>query len=108
MIQLKSLPLEDNRRLNLKLKELEKKINNSKLGSQIVFSSSSIRDFIIYVDNKHLLPIIGNVNYIYITKDEYMMYVWDNDNVIYQPLGLSSIEIDAIIGGNATTDFEKE
>ncbi|HQN92049.1 MAG TPA: hypothetical protein PK336_07285 [Methanoculleus sp.] len=47
-------------------------------------------------------------NYIYITKDEYMMYMWDNDNVIYQPLGLSSIEIDAMIGGNATTDFEKE
>jgi len=75
---------------------------------QLASLKVNINDLIIYVDNKYSLPTIGNIDYIYITKDEYVMYLWDSVNIIYQPLGMSSRELKTLIGGNATTDFEIE
>jgi len=75
---------------------------------QLASLKVNINDLIVYVNNKYSLPTIGNINYIYITKDEYAMYLWDSANIIYQPLGMSSTELKTLIGGNATTDFEIE
>jgi rRNA processing protein Krr1/Pno1 len=69
---------------------------------------SDVNDLIIYVDDKYSLPAIGDSNYVYITKDEYAMYLWDSVNIIYQVLGMSSTEFNTLTGGNATTNFETE
>jgi len=76
--------------------------------TKVNLADTMLHQLIKYVDSKYSLPAIGNINYIYITKDEYAMYLWDGINIIYQPLGMSSTELKTLVGGNATTNFEIE
>lgn len=108
-LRLKGLPPEDVAKLNKRFSELEFIVGRSGGSYTIVNEKkASLSDIILFVNNKHELPSIGDVNYIYITKDEHAMYLWDSVSVTYQVLGLSSSEIEAITGGNATTDFTNE
>lgn len=49
-------------------------------------------------------PLLGNINYIYLARDEDMLYHWNEEKEIYVILGPSNISsdtIDHIDGGNA-------
>lgn len=108
-LRLKGLPPEDVAKLNKRFSELELKVGTTG-GSYTTINETNVNlsDIILYVNSKYELPSIGDANYIYITKDEYAMYLWDSLSVTYQVLGFSSSEIETITGGNATTDFINE
>lgn len=57
----------------------------------------------IRVDTYALLPAIGNIDYIYIVKDENALYRWDENNLTYIPVARDYEEIE-LIDCDATED----
>ena len=56
------------------------------------------------VDTRALLPSVGDINFIYIVKDENALYRWDEDNLKYVPVARNYEEITLIDCGTAGSE----
>lgn len=76
---------------------------NTCYGAVEIINSSGTA--IVPVETRALLPSIGNSSVGYYIRDEESLYVWDNKNLKYIPIGRNYENIKIINGGDAN-EFE--
>lgn len=67
-------------------------------GVQLDDALATYRFGIVEVNTKYDLPVVGNLNMLYITKEEHEIYRWDDDKVQYFCVGTDYRNIDVIKG----------